>query len=179
MEENFEAFKVVWRPLILYAEARNVKIGIENCPMIFTSDEWPGGNNLATTPVIWRKMFSEIRSDFFGLNFDPSHLLWMQMDYIAPLYEFRDKIFHVHLKDARVYRDKLNNVGIMAAPLDFHSPKLPGLGDINWSKFISSLNDISYSGPVCVEVEDKSFEGSIEDRKHSLVLCKRYLGQFL
>ena len=179
VEENFETFKVVWRPLILYAEARKVKIGIENCPMIFTSDEWPGGNNLATTPVIWRKMFSEIRSDFFGLNFDPSHLLWMQMDYIAPLYEFRDKIFHVHLKDARVYRDKLNNVGIMAAPLDFHSPKLPGLGDINWSKFISSLNDISYSGPVCVEVEDKSFEGSIEDRKHSLVLCKRYLGQFL
>jgi sugar phosphate isomerase/epimerase len=140
VEENFETFKVVWRPLILYAEAKKVKIGIENCPMIFTSDEWPGGNNLATTPVIWRRMFSEIRSDFFGLNFDPSHLLWMQMDYIAPLYEFREKIFHVHLKDARVYRDKLNEVGIMAAPLEFHSPKLPGLGDINWSKFISSLN---------------------------------------
>ena len=108
VEENFETFKVVWRPLILYAEARKVKIGIENCPMIFTSDEWPGGNNLATTPVIWRKMFSEIRSDFFGLNFDPSHLLWMQMDYIAPLYEFRDKIFHVHLKDARVYQCRDN-----------------------------------------------------------------------
>jgi sugar phosphate isomerase/epimerase len=179
VEENFETFKVVWRPLILYAEAKKVKIGIENCPMIFTSDEWPGGNNLATTPVIWRRMFSEIRSDFFGLNFDPSHLLWMQMDYIAPLYEFREKIFHVHLKDARVYRDKLNEVGIMAAPLEFHSPKLPGLGDINWSKFISSLNDIRYTGPVCVEVEDKTFEGSVEDRKHSLVLCKRYLGQFL
>lgn len=179
VEENFETFKIVWRPLVLYAESKKVTISIENCPMIFTSDEWPGGNNLATTPAIWRQMFSEIKSEFFGLNFDPSHLLWMQMDYIAPLYEFRDKIFHVHLKDARVHRDRLNEVGIMAAPLAFHTPKLPGLGDIDWSRFISTLNDIRYTGPVCVEVEDKSFEGSLDDRKYSLILCKRYLEQFL
>ena len=96
--------------------------------MIFTKDEWPGGNNLATTPAIWRRMFSEIRSEYFGLNFDPSHLLWKQMDYLKPLYEFRGKLFHIHLKDAQLYRDKLNDVGIMATPLEFHSPKLPGLG---------------------------------------------------
>jgi sugar phosphate isomerase/epimerase len=179
VNENFESFIRIWNPVILYAESKKVKIAIENCPMIFTSDEWPGGNNLASTPAIWRRMFSEIRSDYFGLNYDPSHLLWMQMDYIAPLYEFREKIFHVHLKDARVYHDKLNEVGIMAAPLEFHTPKLPGLGDINWSRFISSLHDIRYTGHVCVEVEDKSFEGSLDDRKYSLVLCKRYLEQFV
>jgi sugar phosphate isomerase/epimerase len=179
VNENFESFIRIWNPVILYAESKKVKIAIENCPMIFTSDEWPGGNNLASTPAIWRRMFSEIRSDYFGLNYDPSHLLWMQMDYIAPLYEFREKIFHVHLKDARVYHDKLNEVGIMAAPLEFHTPKLPGLGDINWSRFISSLHDIKYTGHVCVEVEDKSFEGSLDDRKYSLVLCKRYLEQFV
>ena len=114
VDENFDRFKQVWKPLIQYAESKKVKIGIENCPMIFTNDEWPGGNNLATTPVIWRRMFNEIRSDFFGLNFDPSHLLWMQMDYLKPVYEFRDKLFHIHLKDARIHRDKLNDVGIMA-----------------------------------------------------------------
>jgi len=179
VDENFEAFRRVWNHLIQYAESKKVKVGIENCPMIFTHDEWPGGNNLATTPAIWRRMFSEIKSDYFGLNFDPSHLLWMQMDYIKPLYEFSNKLFHIHLKDARVYRDKLNDVGIMATPLEFHTPKLPGLGDIDWGKFISSLNDIRYKGPVCVEVEDKTFEGSIEDRKYSLVLCKRYLDQYL
>jgi sugar phosphate isomerase/epimerase len=179
VDENFEKFKKVWKSLIRYAESKKVKVGIENCPMIFTNDEWPGGNNLATTPAIWRRMFSEIKSDYFGLNFDPSHLLWMQMDYIKPLYEFSDKLFHIHLKDARVYRDKLNDVGIMATPLEFHTPKLPGLGDIDWGKFISSLNDIRYKGPVCVEVEDKTFEGSIEDRKYSLVLCKRYLDKYL
>jgi len=179
VDENFEAFRRVWNHLIQYAESKKVKVGIENCPMIFTHDEWPGGNNLATTPAIWRRMFSEIKSDYFGLNFDPSHLLWMQMDYIKPLYEFSNKLFHIHLKDARVYRDKLNDVGIMATPLEFHTPKLPGLGDIDWGKFISSLNDIRYKGPVCVEVEDKTFEGSLENRKYSLVLCKRFLDQYL
>jgi sugar phosphate isomerase/epimerase len=175
VEDNFERFLEVWKPLIAYAEERKVKVGIENCPMIFTNDEWPGGNNLATTPVIWRRMFSEIPSDYFGLNYDPSHLLWQHMDYVKPLYEFRDKIFHVHLKDAKLYQEKLNDVGIMAAPLQFHSPKLPGLGDINWTKFFSALYDIKYTGPVCVEVEDKAFEGSLESRKYSLALCKRFL----
>ncbi len=179
VEENFEIFKTVWKPLIKYAESKKVKVGIENCPMIFTSDEWPGGNNLATTPVMWRRMFSEIPGDYFGLNYDPSHLLWMQMDYLKPLYEFKDKLFHIHLKDATINHERLNEVGIMAAPLEFHTPKLPGLGDINWWKFISSLNDIRYRGAICVEVEDKAFEGSLEDRKYSLTLCKRYLDQYL
>jgi sugar phosphate isomerase/epimerase len=124
-------------------------------------------------------MFQEIPSDNFGLNYDPSHLLWMQMDYVRPLYEFSDKLFHIHLKDAKVYRDKLNDVGILAAPLEFHSPKLPGLGDIDWGKFISALNDIRYQGPVCIEAEDKAFENSLEDRKESLVLSKRYLNQYI
>ncbi len=179
VDDNFEIFRRVWVPLIQYAESKNVKVGIENCPMIFTKDEWPGGNNLATTPVIWRRMFSEIPGEFFGLNFDPSHLLWMQMDYVRPLYEFRNRLFHIHLKDARVYRNRLDDVGIMAAPLEFHSPKLPGLGDIDWSRFISALNDIRYNGPVCVEVEDKAFENSLEDRKHALELSYRYIRQYI
>jgi len=179
IEENFVTFRKVWIPLIKYAESKKVRVGIENCPMIFTTDEWPGGNNLATTPAIWRRMFSEIKSDFFGLNYDPSHLCWQQMDYVKPLYEFREKIFHVHLKDAKVHRDKLDEVGIMATPLEFHTPKLPGLGDIDWGRFISTLNDIKYNGPVCVEVEDKTFEGSVEERKYSLRLTKRFLDQYI
>lgn len=179
VDENFEKFKLVWKPIIEYAESKKVKVGIENCPMIFTRDEWPGGNNLATTPAIWRRMFSEIQSDYFGLNFDPSHLLWQQMDYVKPLYEFRNKIFHIHLKDAKVYSEKLDDVGIMAAPNDFHSPKLPGMGDINWGNFFSALNDIKYNGPVCVEVEDRAFEGSRNERVYALEISLRYLTQYL
>jgi len=179
VEENFESFRKIWPEIIWHAGEKGVKIGIENCPMIFTNDEWPGGNNLATTPAIWKRMFGEINSGHFGLNYDPSHLRWQQMDYVKPIYEFREKLFHIHLKDAKLYRDKLDNVGIMATPLEFHSPKLPGLGDIDWSRFFSALYDIRYDGPVCIEVEDKAFEGSLEDRKHALRICKRYLEQFL
>ncbi len=102
IEENFELFRQYWPGMIRYAEERGVKVGIENCPMIFTYDEWPGGCNLATTPSMWRRMFAEINSDSFGLNFDPSHMVWQQIDYIKPLYEFRNKLFHIHLKDASI-----------------------------------------------------------------------------
>jgi sugar phosphate isomerase/epimerase len=179
VEKNLDRFTEVWPSIIKYAESKDIRIGIENCPMIFTDDEWPGGHNLATTPAIWRKLFAISGSDNFGLNFDPSHLLWQQMDYVKPLYEFREKIFHVHLKDAKVDRDKLNDVGIMATPLQFHTPKLPGLGDIDWGRFISALNDIRYKGAVCVEVEDKSFEGSVDERKYSLQIARRFLSQYL
>lgn len=179
VDENFEQFRIVWKPLIEFAEKYGVKVGIENCPMLFTMNEWPGGHNLASSPVIWRRMFNEIKSEYFGLNYDPSHLLWLQMDYIRPIYEFRSKLFHIHLKDTKVFREKLNDAGIMATSLEFHSPKLPGLGDIDWGKFVSALNDIGYQGPACIEVEDKAFENSLTDRKYSLVLSKRYLKQYI
>ena len=179
VDENFEKFREIWPPIIKFAEEHDIKVAIENCAMYFTKDEWPGGVNLASTPAIWRRMFQEIPSDHFGLNYDPSHPLWMQMDYIKPIYEFKDKLFHIHIKDAKVFQDKLNEVGIMAMPLEFHSPKLPGLGDVNWGKFISALTDIRYKVYVCIEVEDKSFEDSLEDIKDSVVLSKRYIDQFI
>jgi len=179
IDENFKKFKEVWEPIIKYAEENNVKICIENCPMLFTKDEWPGGLNLASTPAIWKRMFEEIPSENFGLNYDPSHLLWQQIDYIKPLYEFKDKIFHVHIKDIKVYQDKLNQVGTLATPLEYMSPKLPGLGGIDWGKFISALTDIRYKGSVCIEVEDKAFEDTIEDKKRSVILSRNYINQFL
>lgn len=179
VEENLKIFKEVWVPIIKYAEEYNVKIGIENCPMYFTKDEWPGGKNLATTPAIWRRMFEEIPSENFGLNYDPSHLLWQQIDYIRPVYEFKDRIFHVHFKDIKLYKDKLNEVGILATPLEYVAPKLPGLGDIDWGKFISALTDIGFRGCACIEVEDRAFEDTLELRKKSILLSKKYLNQFI
>lgn len=179
VDENFNQFKIVWKPLIKFAEQQNVKVGIENCPMLFTADEWPGGHNLATTPVIWRRMFEEIQSDCFGLNYDPSHLLWMQMDYVKPVYEFSKKLFHIHIKDAKVFPEKLNEAGILAMPLEFHSPKIPGLGDIDWGRFVSALTDVRYTGAACIEVEDKAFEDSVEAKKYALSLSKRYMSRFI
>jgi sugar phosphate isomerase/epimerase len=179
VEDNWPRFREVWPPLVKFAEDHGVRIGIENCPMLFTNDEWPGGKNLAQSPAIWRRMFEEIPSASFGLNFDPSHLVWQQMDYIQPIYEFKDRIFHVHAKDAKVDRERLKEVGILATPLQWHRPKLPGLGDVNWGKFISALTDVGYQGPLCIEVEDRAFEANLDQRKASLRQSRKYLSQFL
>lgn len=179
VEDNIEIFKEVWPPIIKFAEEKGVKVAIENCPMLFGQDQWPGGQNLFTTPKLWRKMFELIPSDNFGINYDPSHFIWQHIDYIKPIYEFKDKIFHVHCKDIKLYPDKLNDVGIMAYPLEYMSPKLPGLGDVDWGRYISALSDIGYDSFVCVEIEDKAFESSREKVLDSVVLSGRYLRQFV
>lgn len=179
ISESFKDFKTVWPDIIKYAEDNGVKIAIENCPMFFTADEWPGGKNLATTPKIWSEMFDIIPSNNFGLNYDPSHFIWQQMDYIKPIYDFKEKLFHIHIKDHKIYHDKLDNVGIMSAPLDYSSPKLPGLGDVNWSKFVSALTDVRYDGYICIEVEDKAFEDTLQDRLEAIKISKKYMDQFI
>ncbi len=179
VDENWPRFLEVWRPLIQHAEAQGVRVGIENCPMLFTADEWPGGKNLAISPAIWRRMFQDIPSPNFGLNYDPSHLIWMGMDYVAPIREFQDRLVHVHAKDARIDRGPLNDHGVLAYPKLWHTPKLPGLGDVDWGAYVAALTDVGYDGPVCVEVEDRAFEGTLERRKASLVQSHRYLSQFI
>lgn len=179
VDENFEIFKQVWPDLIEYAKQHDVKIAIENCPMWFSNDEWPGGKNLMTSPANFKRAFEIIDSDYFGLNFDPSHFVWQQMDYVSVLHQFKEKIFHIHFKDIKVYLDKLNQVGIMANPLEYMSPKLPGLGDVRWDEYVSALNDIGYQGYAVVEVEDKAFEDSPERIEKSVELSYNYLRQYV
>ncbi|MGN6715372.1 sugar phosphate isomerase/epimerase family protein [Anaerocolumna jejuensis] len=179
VSENLELIKEIWPPILDHAKEKGVKVAIENCPMLFTEDEWPGGQNLMTTPAIWRKVFKILDYDNFGLNYDPSHFVWQQIDYIKPLYEFKEKIFHVHYKDIKIYKEKLEDVGIMATPLQYMAPKLPGLGDVNWGKYVSALTDIGYQGYTCIEVEDKAFENSVEDAKKAVILSAGYLKNFI
>lgn len=179
VDDNWPRFLSTWKPILKIADDHGIKIGIENCPMSFTKDEWPGGKNLATTPAIWRRMFNDIPSKNFGLNFDPSHFVWQQMDYLQAIREFSSRFHHVHAKDARIDTHRLNEVGIMAHPLEYHTPKLPGFGEVNWGKFFSVLTESAYSGPVCIEVEDRAYEGSLDARKASLRQSGRYLRQFI
>ena len=179
VEENLELVREIWPPIIALAEEKGVKIAIENCPMLFGRDQWPGGQNLMTTPANWRRVFEILPSANLGINYDPSHFVWQMIDYLRPLYEFKEKIFHVHYKDIKLYPDKLREVGVMAYPLDFMSPKLPGLGDVDWGRYVSALTDIGYDGFTCIEVEDRAFEGSREKVLDSLRLSKRYMEQFV
>ncbi|MCY4232580.1 MAG: sugar phosphate isomerase/epimerase [Bacteroidetes bacterium] len=179
VEENWPQVIKTWKPIVDYAEARNIRIGIENCPMYFTNDEWPSGKNIAHTPQIWQRLFNDLESRFIGLNYDPSHMIWQHMDELRPIRTFSDRLFHIHAKDVRLDQERLDEVGILSPPNSFHTPKLPGMGDVNWGKFFSILTDVGYTGPVCVEVEDRAYEGSLQDRKRALKQSASYLRQFI
>ena len=179
VEENLELYQEIWTPIVRHAESKKVKIGIENCPMYYTKDEFPGGNNLASTPYIWKKMFELIPSDYLGLNYDPSHPYLIMADYIKPVYDFKDKIFHVHFKDIKIYQDKLDEYGAFSYPALWHSPKLPGLGGVDFAAFCSALNDIRYAGFACIEVEDRAYEACIGDVKSGIEQSYRFMSQYM
>ncbi len=177
LEANWPHLKTVWPDVLRDAEAHGVNIAIENCPMLFTGDEWPGGHNLAVSPAVWRALFTDLGSPHLGLNFDPSHLVWQRIDYARCIREFGSRIFHVHAKDTRIDEDKLYVLGVLG--LGWHTPKLPGLGDVDWGRFFSALTDTGYRGAVCIEVEDRAYEGSLADRQRALRQSKRFLEQFI
>lgn len=179
VEENLELYRKVWVPIVAHAQQYKVKIAIENCPMYFTKDEFPGGNNLASTPHIWKQMFEIIPSEYLGLNYDPSHPYLLMMDHIKPVYEFKDKIFHMHFKDIKIYKEKLDEYGAFSYPSLWHSPKLPGLGGIDFAALCGALNDIGYKGCACIEIEDRAFEACIEDVKRGIEQSYRYMKQYM
>jgi sugar phosphate isomerase/epimerase len=175
--ETWPLFQEVWPDILQHAEKEGVTLGIENCPMLFTLDEWPGGANLATSPAIWEALFAQLPSPHLGLNFDPSHLVWQHIDYVRCVRDFGKHIVHVHAKDTRIDPDGLYAVGVLG--LGWHTPKIPGMGDVAWGPLFGALTDAGYTGPVCIEVEDRAFEGSLDDRKRALRLSKRFLEQWV
>jgi len=179
MEDNLENFKVVWPPIVKFAAELNIKIAIENCPMIFSNDEWPGGDNLAISPAVWRKMFEIIPDDNFGLNLDPSHLIWQFIDYVRVVYEFGERIFHVHAKDMRIDYEGLYQNGVMSAGMGWQVPRLPGLGDVDWGKFISALYGVGYDYVVSIEHEDRAFEKTEELVKRGFLISRDVLKPYI
>lgn len=175
VEENWPRFLKTWKPIISVAEDHGVRVAIENCPMLFTRDEWPGGKNLASSPAIWRRMFEEIPSASFGLNLDPSHLVLQFMDPFRVLREFRSKLFHVHAKDVRIHQERLDEVGVFAEPLRWHTPRIPGFGELDWPRFLGTLREVGYDGPVCIEVEDDTFGKSLAGRTDAVRVAAQVL----
>ena len=173
VEDNLKLMVKYWTPIVKYAKQKKVRIAIENCPMFYTHDEWPGGNNLASTPQVWREMFK--LGDNIGLCFDPSHMVLLGMDVTRPVKDYPDRIFHVHFKDIAVDQDKVNEYGRFTYPALWHSPKLPGLGDVPFDEFVSALNGIGYKGSAVLEFEDRAFENSLEDTKQGIESAYRYL----
>jgi sugar phosphate isomerase/epimerase len=179
IDDNWPRFLKTWEPIIELAEDLDVKIGIENCAMLFTNDEWPGGKNLAYCPAIWRRMFHDIPSKHFGLNYDPSHLVWMHMDWEKPLHEFADRLHHLHAKDVRMNHDALDDVGILATPLEYHQPRIPGFGEIDWARYLGTVKEIGYKGPICIEVEDDTFGKTLKGRQEAVRIAGNVLRPYV
>jgi sugar phosphate isomerase/epimerase len=177
--ENFREFRKVWPRLVEHAESRGVKIAIENCPMIFSDDEWPGGTNLAATPAAWDEMFATVGSPSFGLNLDPSHLVWLMIDVERAVRDYADKIFHVHAKDLEIDRDGLYRNGTLSLGIGWQVPRLPGLGEVRWERFIAALYRAGYDGVVSVEHEDRTFEGTEELVKRGFLIARDTLKPLL
>jgi sugar phosphate isomerase/epimerase len=173
--ENLQRFKQIWPPLVAHAEERGVRIAIENCPMIFSWDEWPGGTNLAATPVAWDDMFEAIPSTSFGLNLDPSHLVWQMIDYERVVYDYADRIFHVHAKDMEIRRDGLYRYGVTSLGMGWQIPRLPGLGEVRWDRFIAALYAVGYDSFVSIEHEDRAFEGDVDLVKRGFMIARNAL----
>lgn len=177
--QNLEDYARIWPPIVAFARERGVKIAIENCPMLFSYDEWPGGNNLASTPAIWRKMWEIIPDDNFGLNLDPSHLILQMIDYQRVVREFASRIFHVHAKDLHIDHEGLYNHGVLSQGMGWQVPRIPGLGDVDWAKFISALTAAGYDSVISIEHEDRVFEGSDELVKRGFYLARDVLKPYI
>lgn len=183
-EENFDEFEVVFKELVRYAEDRGIKVIIENCDMNgWQTQGYPG--TISFTPELWREMFKRVPNKNFGLNYDPSHLKHLLIDYIEPIEEFKDRIFHTHAKDTEIFEDKLSKYGkwnkILSTTEDFGywRYRMPGLGDIDWKAFIDKLKEVGYEGVLSIEHEDPVYEGSEEKVKEGLKLGVEYLGKLI
>lgn len=175
IEQSLNDFAGVWPPIANFAAERGVRLAIENCPMIFSNDEWPGGDNLAHAPGIWRRMFEIIPRANFGLCFDPSHLVWQMIDVARAVREFGSRIFHVHAKDLQIDREQLYQNGILSLGMGWQVPRLTGLGDVQWPEFFSALYSTGYDGAICIEHEDRAFEGSTEQVQRGFLLARDVL----
>ena len=175
VDASLEDFRQLWPPIVRFARDHGVKIAIENCPMLFSADEWPGGRNLAYSPALWRRMFEIVPDDNFGLNLDPSHLVWQFIDYVRAVRDFGPRIFHVHAKDMEVDREGLQDHGVMSAGVGWQVPRLPGLGEVRWDRFLSALYAVGYDWVVSVEHEDRKFEGDVELVQRGFIVARNHL----
>jgi sugar phosphate isomerase/epimerase len=179
LDENFDRFAQVWPDIVHFAADHGVRIAIENCPMIFSGDEWPGGTNIAYSPANWRRMFEIIPDENFGLTFDPSHLVWQFIDIPRAVHEFGSRIFNVHAKDLEIRTDGLYDHGVMSAGVGWQVPRICGLGQVDWGAFFGALYAEGYDYVASVEHEDRAFEGSIEAVRRGFTIARDNLRPFV
>lgn len=178
VDQNWERALQIFPEIVAHARDSGVTLAFENCPMIFSHDEWPGGHNIAYSPKIWRRIF-ETWGDAVGMNYDPSHLVWQMIDPMRFIREFGSRMVHVHAKDLMIDRDGLYENGIMSLGIGWQVPRMPGLGEVDWAKTFAALYRAGYDGPVIIEHEDRNFEGTREKVERGFLLARDVLSPFI
>ncbi len=178
VDENWEEALKVWPDIVAFAQDNGVKLTFENCPMIFSHDEWPGGHNIAYSPYIWRRILEQWGGTV-GLNYDPSHLVWLMIDQGRFIREFADHILHFQAKDVMIDRDGLYERGSLSGGIGWQIPRIPGLGDAPWAEIFRELYRTGYDGPIIIEHEDKVFEGTDEKIKRGFLVARDQLRPFI
>jgi sugar phosphate isomerase/epimerase len=177
-DENWEKATRVWPEILSCAQDNGVKIAIENCPMIFSKNEWPSGHNLAYNPKIWRRMLEEF-GETIGLNFDPSHLIWLMIDIESAIMEFGERFYHFQAKDVMIDYEGLYDNGTLSSGMGWQIPRLPGLGHVDWAVVFSSLYRVGYDGPIIIEHEDRDFEETDELIKRGFLIARDVLAPYV
>ena len=178
VDANWRRALEIWPEVVAHARDHGVTLCFENCPMIFSADEWPGGHNIAYSPLVWRRILEAWGGDV-GMNYDPSHLVWQMIDQARFIREFGPHIRHAHAKDLMIDKDALYERGILSAGIGWQIPRMPGLGEVDWRVFFSALYRAGYDGPVVVEHEDRQFEGSDEALQRGFRLARDILRPFI
>lgn len=174
VDANWQDALEVWPDIVAHARDHGVRIAFENCPMIFSPDEWPGGHNIAYSPLVWRRIIEEWGGEV-GMNYDPSHLVWQMIDQARFIAEFGAHMLHVHAKDLMINRDGLYERGILSAGMGWQVPRMPGLGEVDWNTVFAALYRAGYDGDIVIEHEDRAFEGSEEKVKRGFLLARDVL----
>ena len=178
VDQNWARALEIFPDIVAHARDHGVTLAFENCPMIFSKDEWPSGHNIAYAPRIWRRIF-ETWGEAVGMNYDPSHLVWQMIDAARFVREFGPRMVHVHAKDLMIDRDGLYENGILSAGIGWQVPRMPGLGEVDWPGFFAGLYRAGYDGPVIIEHEDRDFEGSDHKIKRGFELARDVLRPFV
>ena len=177
-DANWETAVGLWPEIVSHAQQHGVKVTIENCPMIFSADEWPAGHNIAWSPYIWRRIIEQWGGKV-GLNYDPSHLVWLMIDQERFIREFGPHILHVQAKDVMIDRDGLYERGTLSSGIGWQVPRLPGLGDADWGRIFAALYRAGYDGDVAIEHEDHDFEGTDELVKRGFLIARDILRPYI
>jgi sugar phosphate isomerase/epimerase len=178
LDQNWARAMEIFPDIVAHARDHGVTLAFENCPMIFSHDEWPGGHNIAYSPKIWRRIFDGW-GDGVGMNFDPSHLVWQMIDPLRFIREFGGRMVHVHAKDLMIDREGLYENGIMSLGMGWQVPRMPGLGEVDWPPLFAALYRAGYDGPVIIEHEDRNFEGTREKVERGFLLARDVLRPYV